>query len=182
VQPEGNIREKNLFPIGRVVKPHGVKGRVKVEYFGEDLRRLSLYREVFIEDEKGKPESYEVLEAIPQPPRLILRLRGIEKIEETEHLIGKEILIEKEALPKLGEGEYYWVDVLEMKVETEEGKRIGKVREILPTGANDVYVIEGKRGEILLPATKEVIQSIDLKRGVMKVVRMEGLWEDEDEV
>jgi 16S rRNA processing protein RimM len=174
--------EKNLFPIGRVVKPHGFKGKVKVEYFGENLGRISLYREIFIKDDKDKPEAYEVLETTPQPPRLILRLKGIERIEEAEPLIGKEILIERKSLLKLEEGEYYWVDLLGMKVETEGGKRIGKIREIFPTGANDVYVVEGKRGEILLPATDEVIRSIDLKRGVMKVARMEGLWEDEDEV
>jgi 16S rRNA processing protein RimM len=174
--------EKNLFPIGRVVKPHGIKGKVKVEYFGEDLDRLSLYREIFIKDDRDKPEAYEVLETIPQPPRLILRLKGIERIEEAEPLIGKEILIERKSLLKLEEGEYYWVDLLGMKVETEGGKRIGKIREIFPTGANDVYVVEGKRGEILLPATDEVIRSIDLKGRVMKVARMEGLWEDEDEV
>jgi 16S rRNA processing protein RimM len=174
--------EKNLFPIARVVKPHGIKGKMKVEYFGEDPRHFSLYREVFIIGEKGRPEPYEILEALPQPPRLILRLKGIEKVEEAEPLIGKEILIKKEVLPELGEQEYYWVDILGMKVETEEGKRIGKVKEIFNTGANDVYVVEGKRGEILLPAIEEVIQNIDLKRGVMKVVRMEGLWEDEDEV
>jgi 16S rRNA processing protein RimM len=69
-----------------------------------------------------------------------------------------------------------------MNVETEKGKRIGRVKEIFPTGANDVYVVEGKRGEILLPATEEVIQSIDLQRGVLRVIRLEGLWEDEDEV
>jgi len=174
--------KKNLFPIGRVVKPHGVKGKMKVEYFGEDLHLFSLYREIFIEDEKGRPEAYEILETIPQPPRLILRLKGIEKIEEAELLIGKQILIKKEALLELEEGEYYWADILGMKVETREDKRIGKVKEIFRTGANDVYVVEGKRGEILLPAIEEVIQSIDLKRGVMKVIRMEGLWEDEDEV
>jgi len=174
--------EKNLFPIGRVVKPHGIKGKVKVEYFGENLSRLSLYREIFIKDDKDKPEAYEVLETIPQPPRLILRLKGIERIEEAETLIGKEILIERKSLLKLEEGEYYWVDLLGMEVETEGGKRIGKIREIFPTGANDVYVVEGERREILLPATDEVIRSIDLKRGVMKVARMEGLWEDEDEV
>jgi 16S rRNA processing protein RimM len=174
--------EKNLFPIGRVVKPHGVKGKMKVEYFGEDLHRFSSYREIFIEDEKSGLESYEILEVIPQPPRLILRLKGIEKIEQTEPLIGKNILIEKEALPELEEGEYYWADLLGIKVETREGKGIGKVREIFSTGAHDVYVVEGKRGEIFLPAIEDVIQSIDLKKRVMKVVRMEGLWEDEDEV
>ena len=172
----------NLFPVGRVVKPHGIRGKVKVEYFGENLHQFSFYREVFIEGEKGLPEPYEVLEAIPQPPRIILQLKGIEKIEETELLIGKEIFIKKEAFPALEEREYYWTDILGMKVETEKGKRIGRVKEIFPTGAHDVYVVEGKRGEILLPATEEVIQSVDLRRGVMKVIRLEGLWEDEDEV
>jgi len=175
------IREKNLFPIGRVIKPHGVKGRVKVAYYGVDLQGLSLYREVFIEDEKGRPEAYKVLEVTPQPPRLILRLKGIEKIEEAESLTGREILVKREALLELEEGEYYWADILGIEVETGEGKRIGKVKEIFPTGANDVYVVEGKRGEILLPATEEVVQSIDIKKRVMKVARKEGLWEDEDE-
>jgi 16S rRNA processing protein RimM len=173
--------EKNLFPIGRVVKPHGIKGKMKVEYFGEDLRRFVSYREIFIEDEKGRPESYEILEASPHPPRLILRLKGIEKIEQAQPLIGKTILVEKEAFPGLEEGEYYWADLLGMKVETREGKQIGKVREIFATGAHDVYVVEGKRGEISLPAIGEVILDIDLAKRVMKVARIEGLWEDADE-
>ncbi len=176
------VQERALFPIGRVVKPHGVRGKIKTDYFGEDLDQFLLYREIFIEDNRGRLQTYEIMEATPQPPRLILRLKGIETIEKVEPLIGKEILIKKEVLPELGEKEYYWVDILGMKVETEEGKRIGKVKEIFTTGANDVYIVEGKRGEILLPAIEEVIQNIDLKRGVMKVVRMEGLWEDEDEV
>jgi 16S rRNA processing protein RimM len=173
--------EKSLFPIGRVVKPHGVKGKMKVEYFGEDLHRFSSYREIFIEDEKGRPGSYEILEANPQPPRLILRLKGIDKIEQAQPLIGKTILVEKEAFVDLEEGEYYWADLLGMKVETQEGKRIGKVREIFSTGAHDVYVVEGKRREISLPAVGEVILGIDLGKRVMRVARIEGLWEDADE-
>ena len=174
--------EKDLFPIGRVVKPHGVRGKMKVEYFGDDLDRFSSYREIFIENETNRLEPYEILEVLPQPPRLILRLKGVEKIEEVEPLIGKNIFIEKEALPELEAGEYYWADLLGMEVETPEGKRIGRVKEIFSTGTHDVYVVEGKRGEILLPAIEGVIQSIHLKKRVMKVVRMEGLWEDEDEV
>jgi len=174
--------KRELFPIGRVVKPHGVKGKIKVEYFGEDLSRFSDYREILIQDRTGGTQSYEVLEVGQQPHRLILRLKGVESIEEAVPLLGKEIFIRKEQLPDLNEKEYYWFDILGMVVETGEGKRIGKVKEILPTGANDVYVVEGKRGEICLPATEEVIQSIDVERKVMKVIRMEGLWEREDEV
>jgi 16S rRNA processing protein RimM len=174
--------EKDLFPIGRVIKPHGVKGKIKVQYFGEDVNHFPPCGEVFIEESAGRMRAYEILEAIPQPPRLILRLKGIEKREEVELLIGKEILMRRETLPDLKEGEYYWMDILGMVVETPEGKRIGEVKEIFPTGAHDIYVVEGKRGEILLPATEEVIQSIDREKGVIKVVRMEGLWEEEDEV
>lgn len=152
-----------------------------MEYFGEDLGRFGSYREIFIEDEKGRPEPYEILEASPHPPRLILRLKGIEKIEQAEPLIGKMILVEREALPGLEEGEYYWADLLGMKVETREGKTVGKVKEIFSTGAHDVYVVEGKRGEISLPAIEEVILGIDLGKRVMKVARMKGLWEDADE-
>jgi len=174
--------EKDLFPVGRVVKPHGVKGKIKVEYFGEDLNHFRLYREILIEDSAGRLQTYEILETIPQPPRLIIRLKGIERIEEATPLVGKEILIKRGSLPELKEGEYYWGDLLGMVVETERGKRIGRVKEVFATGANDVYVIEGKRGEILLPAIEEVIRSIDIEKGVMKVIRKEGLWEEEDEV
>jgi 16S rRNA processing protein RimM len=172
---------KDLLPIGKVVRPHGVKGKIKLEYFGEDVHRFPPSREVFIEVKAGRLQSYEVLETIPQPPRLILHLKGIEKREQVESLIGKEVLIKREVLPHVEEGEYYWMDLLGMSVETAGGKKIGRVKEIFSTGANDVYVVEGKRGEILLPATEEVIQSIDCKKAVMKVNRKEGLWEEEDE-
>jgi len=174
--------KRDLFPIGRILKAHGVKGKIKVQYFGEDLSRFSDYREIFIQERTGGAQSYEVLEVAQQPHRLILRLKGVESIEEVTPLLGKEIFIRKEQLPNLNEKEYYWLDILGMVVETDEGKRIGRVKEILPTGANDVYVVEGKRGEICLPATEEVIRSIDVERRVMKVIRMEGLWEEEDEV
>lgn len=174
--------DQTLYPIGRVVKPHGVRGKIKIEYYGEDPSRFPPYQKIFIKGDSGQSEPFEVLEVTPQEPRLILRLKGIEKVEETAGLIGKEILVCREDLPELGEGEYYWFEILGMAVETEGGRRIGTVKEIFPTGANDVYVVDGNRGEILLPATEEVIRSIDRTKRVIKVVRMEGLWEEEDEV
>jgi 16S rRNA processing protein RimM len=176
------VMEKDLFPIGRVVKPHGVKGQMKVEYFGDDSAHFSQLREIFIEAESGRVRGYEILSAVPQPPGFILRLKGVDAREGIEKLIGREILVRKEALSHLEEGEYYWFDILGMEVRTEEGKRIGRVKEIFPTGANDVYIIEGERREIDLPATEEVIRHIDIEKRVMTVRRIEGLWEDEDEV
>lgn len=173
---------KDLIPIGRIVRPHGVRGKMKLEYFGEDVNCFPPCREVFIEVKAGGLQAYEILETTPQAPRLILHLKGIERREVVEPLIGKDVFIKREALPDLEEGEYYWMDLLGMSVETQEGKKIGHVKEIFSTGANDVYVVEGKRGEIFLPATEEVIRCVDRENGIMKVSRKDGLWEEEDEV
>lgn len=173
--------ENDLFPIGKVVKPHGVKGKIKVKYYGDDLDQFSHYRKVVLPDGSGNPQTYDIVQAVSQPPLLILQLKGIERIEDVQPLIGKEILIRKDILPDLEEDEYYWMDLLGMVVETEDGKKIGTVKEIFPTGAHDIYVVEGKRGEILLPATGEVIKDIDRQQRVIKARRMNGLWEEEDE-
>lgn len=174
--------ERYLYPIGRVVKAHGVRGKLKVEYFGENPDRFSCYQKIFIRDNLGRPQPYDVLEVTPQLPRLILRLKGIERIEETGHLLGKEILVRREDFAEPEEGEYYWFEILGMAVETEQGKRIGTVKEIFPTGAHDVFVVYGKRREILLPAIGDVIRRIDRQKRMISVVWMKGLWEDEDEI
>lgn len=174
--------DQTLYPIGKVVKPHGVRGKIKIEYFGEDPSQFPPYQWVYIKDNSGQPKPFEILEVTPQLPRLILRLKGIERIEETVALVGKEIFVRREDLPPLEEGEYYWFEILGMTVETETGKRIGVVKEIFPTGANDVYIVAGRRGEIFLPAIASVIQNIDRHRKVIQVIRMEGLWEEEDEI
>lgn len=155
---------------------------MKLEYFGEDVHRFPPSREVFIEVKTGNLRAFEILNLSPQPPFLLIQLKGIGKREEAESLVGKEVFIKRSSLPDLKEGEYYWVDLLGLSVETLEGKKIGKLKGIFPTGANDVYVVEGKRGEIYLPATEEVIQGVDPKIRVMKVSRKEGLWEEEDEI
>jgi 16S rRNA processing protein RimM len=174
--------ENNLLPIGRVVKPHGVKGQFKVKYYGEDLTQFSRYREIVLPDGSGNPQTYDVVQAVSQPPLILLQLKGIERIEDVLPLVGKEILIRKDVLPDLEEGEYYWMDLLGMGVETEDGRKIGTVKEIFATGANDVYVVEGKRREIFLPAIGEVIKDVDRQRRMIKAHWMEGLWEAEDEV
>jgi len=176
------MTEEALFPIGRVIKLHGVRGKIKIAYFGGDVSPFQHYPRIFIKDGTGRPHPYEVLEATPQPRRLILRLKEIETPEEAQALVGKEIFIRKELLPALPEGEYYWFEILGMAVETEEGRRLGTIKEILPTGAHDVYVVEGKAKEIFLPAVEGVIRGVDRGRKVMKVAWMEGLWEREDEV
>jgi 16S rRNA processing protein RimM len=173
--------EHDLVPIGRIIKPHGIRGKVKVDYYGDDPAGFR-YGEVFLSGPPDQFRAVEVLSVSVQPPRLILQLKGSDRIEEAESLAGQEIFVPRSALPELEEGEFYWFEVVGMEVETEEGRRLGTVREILPTGGHDVYFVKGKRREIALPATAGVISEIDRERRVIRVRRMEGLWETEDEV
>jgi 16S rRNA processing protein RimM len=173
---------EDLVAIGKVIKPHGIRGQIKIAYFGEDPGGFRHYREILIKDGQGIPRVYEIEEVASQPNNLILRLKGIGKREETHLLLRKEILVPRKALPPLEEGEYFWFEILGLTVETQEGKTLGTVKEVLATGANDVLVVEGKERELHLPVTKEVVRNIDREKGVIQVIRMEGLWEKEDEV
>jgi 16S rRNA processing protein RimM len=174
--------ETGFVPIGRVTKLHGVRGKVKVDYYGEDPRQVSLYREVWIKDGSGRLISHEILDLTPQPARLILQLKGIQTADEALSLVGREICVRQESLPDLPEGEYYWFEIVGMRVEASGGELLGRVKEILPTGGHDVYVVQGEKGEILLPAVEGVIQAIDPETRTITVAWMDGLWEKEDEV
>lgn len=109
----------------------------------------------------------------------ILQLRGVQTIEQAERLVGCELVILRSAAPSLPEGTYYQADLIGLLVVTEEGRELGRIVEILETGANDVYVVHGEGVEWLLPATKEVVKKIDLARAIMLVHLLEGMIEAE---
>jgi 16S rRNA processing protein RimM len=92
------------------------------------------------------------------------------------------VLIDPAELPPLDEDEYYWQDILGMRVVSETGEDMGTVREIVPTGSNDVYVVRKEAQEFLIPATKDVIMSIDMEVRTMVIRPLEGLLQQEDDL
>ena len=103
-------------------------------------------------------------------------MKGIDSIEDVERYKGKDLVIErKDALP-LKEDEYFIGDLIGIRVVTENGEELGRVKDVLQTGANDVYVVEREgEKEVLLPAIRECILKVDLEKGEMRVHVMEGL-------
>jgi 16S rRNA processing protein RimM len=108
-----------------------------------------------------------------------MQLQGVETIEQAECLVDCELLIPRSAAPMLPEGTYYHGDLIGLRVVTEEGRELGRIVDILETGANDVYVVHGEGSEWLLPATKEVVRKVDLAREIMLVHLLEGMIEAE---
>jgi len=106
---------------------------------------------------------------------VLLTLVGVDDRDAAEALRGQWIYVAIEDALPLGEGEYYHFQIVGLQVITAEGEALGRITEILPTGANDVYVIQGPRGEILVPALEGVILNVDLPNGRMIVRLPEGL-------
>jgi 16S rRNA processing protein RimM len=172
---------EDFIVIGRISKPHGVKGEIRIEYFNsEDLQFFSHYQMIFLQGDKRSLFPYRLLSARPHKRFILAQLEGIHTRAEAEQLRGKAVLIDPAELPPLEEDEYYWQDILGMRVVTEKGRDVGAVREILPTGSNDVYVLQKGTQEFLIPATKDVIISIDIKARTMIIRPVEGLVQEDD--
>jgi 16S rRNA processing protein RimM len=172
---------ENRIVIGRVSKPHGMKGEIRIEYFNsEDPNFFSRYQMIFIQGDTGSPQPYRPIAVRPHKKFVLAQLEGVRTREEAEQLRGKAVLVDITELPSLDEDEYYWHEILGMRVVTEEGENVGKITEILPTGSNDVYVVREGERECLIPAIKEVIISIDKKARTIVMRPLEGLLKEDD--
>jgi 16S rRNA processing protein RimM len=108
---------------------------------------------------------------------LILKLEGVDDLQAAERLRGWQLTVPRDKLPPLPENQYYSFQLLGMTVVTEGGEVIGELHEILPMPAHDIYRVMGKKGEVLIPAVKEIVAEIDLIRGRMVVRPPAGLLE-----
>jgi 16S rRNA processing protein RimM len=156
--------------IGRVSRPHGIQGEIRIEYFNpDDPQFFSRYQMIFLQGDEGSPQPYRLRAVRPHKKFILALLDGVRTRAEAEQLRGKVVLVDAAELPALGADEYYWHDILGMRVVTEDGVNVGTITEIFPTGSNDVYVLQEGEKEILIPALKEVIVSIDTKARTMVI-------------
>jgi 16S rRNA processing protein RimM len=164
-----------LLEIGRIVCSHGLAGRMKVRSFLESNEALRGLPEVFV-GRRGQEAAAFGLDAVQGGEKFfILKLRGIEDRDGASMLVGSSLWIPSERLGKLPEDEYYWKDIIGLRVVAEDGEELGRVESVFPTGGNDVFVCRGRGEEVLLPAIGEVVRKIDLPGGVMTVRLLKGL-------
>lgn len=166
--------KRKKVAVGRINGPWGVRGHVKVTPLTSNAERFVTGTTLLIE---GIPRK--VLDV--QSPRGFpcVLFRGFEDRPSAEALNGALIEIPESELPALPDGEYYVYDLVGLEVQTREGEPLGRLVEVLRTGANDVYVVhaEGAR-DVLLPAIPDVVVAVDLEAGRMLVEPLPGLLED----
>jgi 16S rRNA processing protein RimM len=165
--------------LGRAVRPWGLRGEVKVVPYTDSVAFAAGLQSIYLEVTGGDLARYEVERLRRTGSDWVMKLRGVDAPEEAKRLVGRELLIPRSSAPELPEGSYYHADLIGLRVRSEEGRELGRIVEIMETGANDVYVVRGQHGEWLLPATVEVVKGVDLEGEVVLVRPLEGMIEAE---
>ncbi len=160
---------------GTITSTHGIRGEVKVYPTVDDPDRFSSFGKVLLSN--GKTEVEAEIENVKYFKNLVIvKFRGIDDINDVMKYRRWNILVTREDAADLQEGQYFEVDIIGLKVVTDDDREIGKITEILHTGANDVYTVKGESGkEILIPAIQQCILDVDLENGVMKVHLLNGM-------
>ena len=163
------------FEIGQIVNTNGLKGFVKVKPFTDDIKEFETFETIYVQ-KKTELIEFKIESVRYAKNMVLLKLKGIDDIDSAEALRNLYIKVSREQLPELQENSYYIVDLLECEVVTVEGKILGKMDDVFNTGSNDIYVVKNEKGkQILLPAIKEVIKTIDIPNRKITVKLMEGL-------
>ncbi len=166
---------EEMLKVGVIVSTHGVRGEVKVFPTTDDPARFKGLKEVMLDAGKETiPLEIENVKFFKQ--FVILKSKGIDNINHIERYRKCPLMVTRENAVALGEGEYFVADMIGMEIVTEDGERFGTLKDVLRTGANDVYVIESaKHGEVLIPAIKECVLNVDIEERRMRIHLMDGL-------
>jgi len=161
--------------IGQIVNTFGIKGMVKVKPFTDDIRRFDELKTVYVEKNSTQTE-YEIEEVKYHKDMVLIKFKGIDKVEQAEMLRNSYLTVSRDSVEKLEEGRYYIVDLLGLEVYTDEQILLGTLEDIFNTGSNDIYVVKDKQGkQILLPAIQDVIKQIDIENKKIIVHLLPGL-------
>lgn len=167
--------KQNYFEIGQIVNTFGIKGIVKVNPFTNDISQFEKIKSILL-DKKGNLMEMQIEEVKYSKNQVLLKLKGIETIEEAEKYRNCYLKIPREKAKKLPKDTYFIADLIGLEVYTDEGTLLGKLDDIYNSGANDIYVIKDKLGkQILLPAIKDVIKQINLEQEKIIVHILKGL-------
>ena len=161
--------------VGVISSTHGVRGEVKVFPTTDDVKRFKRLKEVILDT--GREELTLEIEGVKFFKQfVILKFKGYDNINDIEKYKGKSLLVTRANAVRLRKDEYFIADLQGLTVVDEEDKEIGVLRDVMETGANDVYIIDMTDGrEVLVPAIKECILQVDVEAGKMQIHLMDGL-------
>ena len=166
---------EDFLKVGVITTTHGVRGEVKVYPTTDEPERFLELDHVLLDTGK-EFRDLEIKNVRFFKNLVILKFKGIDNINDIEKYKGHDLWIPREEGQELDEDEYYIADLLGLRVILDDGAEFGTLKNVMETGANDVYIIDtNAHGEVLVPAIRECIQDIDLEKNTMTIHLMKGL-------
>ncbi|MGO1367895.1 MAG: ribosome maturation factor RimM [Senegalia sp. (in: firmicutes)] len=162
----------NKIKVGKIINTHGLKGELKILALTDDENRFEDLNEIYIEDTKYTIEKVRYKKNFP-----MIKFKEFSDINEVLKFKDKYIYIDEKDLVELEKDSYFIFQIKGLMVKTVDGLEIGIVKDVLSPGANDVYVVDGKEKDHLIPAVKEFIKDINLDEGHIIIKPIEGLLE-----
>ncbi|MHC1721245.1 MAG: ribosome maturation factor RimM [Clostridiaceae bacterium] len=159
-----------FIAVGQIINIHGLHGELKVYPLTDDIRRFRKLEHVFIDGTEKK-----VVWCKLQADRVILKLEGIDSIEEGRKFTDKYIEVKREDAVTLPEGSFFIADLIGCSVYDTNGKNLGVIADVIKTGSNDVYWIK-EGNELLIPALKDIVLEVDLNSSKITIKPVE-LWQ-----
>ncbi len=176
----------DLLQVGAIASTHGVRGEVKVFPMTDDVNRFKKLKKIFL-DNGEKYLELDVAQVRFFKKMVILKFKGIDSINDVEKYKGKGLFVTRDQAVKCEKGEYFIADLIGIEVSTEEGTLLGELKDVLQTGANDVYIVKispdspyaaqvaDKNQELLLPAIRDCVRKVDIEGRKIEVCLMPGL-------
>lgn len=164
---------EDLLIVGEIINTHGLRGEMKVMPLTDDMRRFDYLEDVILKGKKVKVEGVKYFK-----DKVILKLEGINTIEEAEKLKRTYLEIERENAIELEEDEYFIVDLVGCTVVDTDGFEYGKIKDVIQTPSNDVYWVQGNK-EILIPVLKDIVLDINIDEKLI-TIKPSGEWQYED--
>ncbi len=180
------VPSPDYVSIGKIIKPHGLKGALKMKLFVNDVEVVRIPGRFYLyHPDSGETRKVTIDELTESGRGLIVRFSGFD-FTTAEMVRGYHLVVHKKELPRLGDGEYYYFQLLECRVFTQNGEIVGEVVDIIETGSNDVLVVQkGRPGfdltEELVPVTKEYVLAMDLVNSSIVVKTLDYGEEKTDE-
>ncbi len=168
-----NSTEPRFLVIGQVGKPHGVRGAVRVVPHTDMPERYTWLEEIYVGEVQPQPVPVEYVRF--HKNWVLLKLEGYDSRNEVEILRGQLLQVREDQAIPLEENEYFLFELIGLRVNSDDGEYLGELVQVIETGANNVFVLKGSRGEILIPDTADVMQEIDFEKRQMTVHLLPGL-------
>ncbi|MDP8256511.1 MAG: ribosome maturation factor RimM [Candidatus Alcyoniella australis] len=174
-------RGSGLIPLGRLTKTVGLRGELRLKLYNPQSEHIDSLRAVYVVEQGGEVKR-ELQRVLPLKGAMVrVQLAQIDSLQRAQELIGCEVLMHRDDAPADDEDRHYWQDLVGLQVVEHDGRTLGKVTDLLETGANDVLVVRDAQGrELLLPNIPQVVLEVLPEQGLIRVRLLPGLLEDDE--